>query len=540
MKTPERSPQLGVISLAALTLLIFSFSVTVADSSSSSEVWRSTFGGSEDDFGQSVQGVSDGGYLVAGSTLSFGAGGSEVYLVKVDQQGSEVWSSAYGGSEDEHGWAVQETGEGGYIVVGDTNSSGSGGIDVYLVKVDSRGGEEWSRALGGSGDDVGQSVQVTGDRGFIVAGFTYSFGSGGTDVYLVKTDSQGQMEWSRALGGSEDDYGWAVQETDDGGYIVAGSTLSFGAGGSDVYLMKVDSQGMEEWSRAFGGSKDEFGYSVQETGDGGYIVTGYTYSFGAGGGDVYLVKVDSQGREEWNSTSGNTDVEFGVSVRETGDGGYIVTGLTYSFLDETYDVYLLKTDSQGEEEWISILGGPGDDWGQSVQVTGDGGYIVGGSTRSFGSGLWDVYLLKTDSEGRDEEIYSASILKVEGPYEVFTGDSFTVKVTVAYEFTVPTEMSPGIYDEETQKFIAEEFETLEGKGTETYTFELTAPNKETTWSLTAGVWYPVGGELLHDEVDWAKSFEVHVTKLGGIPGFPYLSIIVGLVITMCLLERFRP
>jgi hypothetical protein len=355
----------------------------------------------------------------------------------------------------------------------------------------------------------------------------------------VKVDSQGSEEWSRTFGGSEDDYGWTVRETSDGGYIVTGSTLSFGVNGGDVYLVKVDSQGSEEWSRTLGGSEDDFGYSVQETSDGGYIIAGFTMSFGTGAGDAYLVKVDSQGSEEWNRTFGDTDVEFVVSVQSTREGGFILAGFTYSFVSQTYDIYLVKVDPQGSEEWSRTLGGSDDEWGQSVRETSDGGYIIAGSTRSYGAGLWDVYLVKTDSRGRDEETYTASIISLEGPYEVNAGESFTVDLTVTYEFTVPTEMSPGVYDVETQTFLAEEYETLEGEGTKTYRFELTAPEEEATWALAAGVWYHSGGELLHDEVDWVESFDVQVraSNENGIPGFPYEAMIFGLLIGFYLLTR---
>ncbi len=179
MKILRRSRQRAVTSLAVLAFLIISSSWALADTSPSSEEWSSTFGGSDEDFGQSVRETSDGGYIITGSTMSFGVGRTDVYLVKVDSQGSEEWSRTFGGAYDDRGWAVQETSDGGYLIAGETNSSGAGGTDVYLVKVDSQGSEEWSRTFGGSEDDVGYSVRETSDGGFILAGFTYSSGAGG-------------------------------------------------------------------------------------------------------------------------------------------------------------------------------------------------------------------------------------------------------------------------------------------------------------------------------------------------------------------------
>jgi hypothetical protein len=296
--------------------------------------------------------------------------------------------------------SVQQTTDGGYIVAGDTRSFGAGGYDVYLIKTDSTGDTLWSRTYGGSYNDYGFSVQQTTDGGYIVAGITSSFGAGGYDVYLIKTDSLGDTLWTRTYGGSSNDDGSSVQQTTDGGYIVGGRTLSFGAGNFDVYLIKTDSIGDTLWTRTYGGSQHDDEWSVQQTTDGGYIVAGFTYSFGAGQGDVYLVKTDSLGDTLWTRTYGGNqnDDMWSVSVRQTTDGGYIVVGVTGSV---NVDVYLIKTDSLGDTLWSRTYGGPYyyDDWGVAVQQTTDGGYIVAGYTESFGAGDFDVMLTKLDSLG---------------------------------------------------------------------------------------------------------------------------------------------
>ena len=197
--------------------------------------------------------------------------------------------------------------------------------------------------FGGSGVDMGRSVQQTTDGGYIITGYTNSYGNGG-DVWLIKTDSQGNEEWNQTFGGSGVDMGRSVQQTTDGGYIITGSTGCWD--NCDVLLIKTDSQGNEEWNQTFGGGDYDRGYSVEQTTDGGYIITGWTLSYG-NGVDVWLIKTDSNGNEQWNQTFGGSEYDEGYSVQQTTDGGYIITGHTSSYGNGNYDIWLIKTDSQG-------------------------------------------------------------------------------------------------------------------------------------------------------------------------------------------------
>ena len=259
--------------------------------------------------------------------------------------------------------------------------------------------EEWSQVFGGPEYEWGNSVAQTSDGGYIVTGTTYSYGAGNGDIWLIKTDADGNQEWDELFGGSEVEYGESVAETSDGGYIVVGSTMSYATGHSDVWLIKTDAHGVEEWSELFGGSDEDHGDSVAQTSDGGYIIAASTQSYGAGSSDVWLIKTDAHGVEEWSELFGGSEWDFGESVAQTSDGGYIITGCTESYGAGGSDAWLIKTDAHGAEEWSELFGGTSYDGGYSVAVTSDGGYIIAGDTASDGSGGSDVWLIKlSDSD----------------------------------------------------------------------------------------------------------------------------------------------
>ncbi len=369
-----------------------------------SQTWEKTYDNGHRDDGHSVEQTNDGGYIVTGSTIiwsDFMASHYKVYIIKTDNNGDTLWTKTYGGEDQHHGNSIQQTTDGGFIITGFTYSLQTQTGDVYLIKTDENGDSLWTRTYGGVYVDVGRSVKQTTDDGFIITGYTRSSGTGSSEVYLIKTDSNGDTLWTKTFGGEEDDKGWSVQQTNDGGYIITGYTLSFGASYySDVYLIKTDSNGDSLWTKVFNGGSSDLGYSVEQTTDGGYIISGVTWSSGYGNDDVYLIKTDCNGDTLWTKTFGGTAYESGLtSVQQTIDGGYIVTGSTNSFGNGNDDVFLIKTDSDGNTLWTRTFGGTGDDCGISVQQTTDGGYIIVGDTWSFGTNYDDVYLIKTDENG---------------------------------------------------------------------------------------------------------------------------------------------
>ena len=313
-----------------------------------------------------------------------------------------TFMKTYGGTNEDIGHCVQQTTDGGYIISGSTESFGAGSDDVWLIKTDSDGNWMWDKTFGGSDVDWSSSVQQTTDGGYILTGVTASFGDDYGDVWLIKTDSDGNESWNRTYGGT--DYGgvgYSVQQTTDGGYIITGIKSSIETEEFYVLLIKTDSDGNESWNKTFGGTTDALyaGSCVRQTTDGGYIITGEKQTSDAGYVDVWLIKTDSDGNKTWDKTFGGTHNDLGMCVQQTSDGGYIITGYTELYLSG--DIWLIKTDSNGNEIWAKSYGiilNAG--WGNWVQQTTDGGYIITGFAWEINGDNTDAWLIKTDSNGK--------------------------------------------------------------------------------------------------------------------------------------------
>ncbi len=385
------------LSCGLILLLAIAFLPTSANGSQLPRAeWSRTFGGPHDDGAWSLQATDDGGYIVAGYTSSRGEG-SDLWLIKTDSSGIELWNRTFGGSQEDVGYFVKQTRDQGYIVTGSTRSYGIGEERLWLLKTDSNGSKEWDHTFGGfvsSSGDGGWAVDQTTDGGYIVTGYTKSYGAGGKDLWLIKTDSVGNKQWDKTFGGPKDDVGMSVVQTRDGGYIVAGRTASFGSGGDDIWLLKVNPKGREQWNRTFGGQKDDVALQVIELKD-GYALTGRTESADSGGRKAFLMKTDFYGKELWERYYGQNG--SGISLQQTDDGGFIIAGSMNSPAAGK-DAMLIKTDPSGNEQWIMPLGGPGDNIGTSVVESIDGGYVMAGITNSFGAGAEDAWLVKVGLE----------------------------------------------------------------------------------------------------------------------------------------------
>jgi uncharacterized delta-60 repeat protein len=377
-------------------------STSTSQQISQGSTFAKTIGGSGDDFAMSIIQSSDGGYVIAGSTRSFGAGNEDIYVVKLDSSGNVVWTKTIGGSYGDEARSIIRSSDGGYVVAGWTLSFGAGYSDFYVVKLDSSGNVQWTKTIGGSSDDFAYSIIQSSDGGYVIAGYTQSFGAGGSDIYVVKLDSSGNVQWVKTIGGSDWDVAYSIIQSSDGGYVVAGRTYSFGAGKADMYVVKLDSAGNVQWAKTIGGSDDDRAYSIIQSSDGGYVVAGYTTSFGAGKEDMYVVKLDSSGNVQWTKTIGGSDKDVARSIIRSSDGGYIVAGYTRSF-GSGGDIFVVKLDSSGNVQWAKTIGRSRWDSASSIIQSSDGGYVIAGETEilvyySGGSSYYsEFYIVKTDS-----------------------------------------------------------------------------------------------------------------------------------------------
>jgi len=347
-----------------------------------------TFGGDNEDVGYSVQQTTDGGYIIAGWTNSYGSGSYDVLLLKTDSNGNELWMRTFGEESDDKGYSV-ETVDDGYVIAGYTYSFNSNSYDILLLKTNLIGEILWTKTYGGTGTDQGFSVQKTFDPdGFIITGYSET-DSTGFDMFLVKTDSEGNQEWTKTYGGTESEKCYSVQQTSDGGFILSGvTTAEFGF---DVKVIKTYPNGEEEWNILFGSILNDIGFSVDETDD-GVILVGYTEIFGSGDEDILLLKINDDGNVDWERTFGGNEIDRGHTVI-TIDGGFIIIGFTESFDPGNKDVWLIKTNTDGNLDWERTFGGNDIDHGYSGQQTNDDGFIITGYTKTEDNNV-DLLLIK--------------------------------------------------------------------------------------------------------------------------------------------------
>jgi hypothetical protein len=352
-----------------------------------------------------TQQTSDGGYIVVGYT-QISATDFDFLVIKTNAGGDTTWTHTYGGIGDEEAAAVQQTTDGGYVIVGTDSSSGLGGYNVYVVKINSTGDTSWTKSFGGSANEFPQAIQQTADGGYIITGYTNSFSQSNlyNDIYLLKTDVSGNLVWSKTYGGIYNDYAYSVKQTADGGYIMAGYTNSFGlstnGAHNDAYLLKTDANGILAWSRTYGRSGEDGAYGLAITYDKGYVITGFTSTDSlATTDDIYLLRTDINGDTLFTKSFGGGNYDQGTAIIQTRDSGIAICSSTYSFGSGSSDFYLIKTDKKGNFLFNQTYGGSNNDWPYTIWQSTDGGFDISGYTDNFGVNNANFFMIKTDSGG---------------------------------------------------------------------------------------------------------------------------------------------
>ena len=356
--------------------------------------WNRTWGGVDGDYGHAVAVDSSDNMYLAGITNSFGEGYSDMVLVKYDSSGVQQWNRTWGGSDFDDGYAIAVDSSGNVYLAGNTYGFGAGNSDLVLVKYDSSGMQQWNRTWGGSDFDYGDGIAVDSSGNVYLAGSTKSFAVGSSDMVLVKYDSSGVQQWNRTWGGSSGDSGNAVAVDSLDNVYVVGGTSSFGDIYGDMVLVKYNGSGVQQWNRTWGGSDYDNGYGIEVDSSHNIYLVGITDTIpGVGGWDMVLVKYDSSGIWQWTREWGWGDYDEGRGVAiDSSENIYVVGTTNNMFLTRNDDMFLLKYDSSGVLQWYRTWGGALDDYGKGITIDSLDNIYLGGYTYSFGAGL--MFLVK--------------------------------------------------------------------------------------------------------------------------------------------------
>jgi len=375
------------------------FMVSLLFTSQSSATFSTTFGGKEDDVAKSVVKTNDG-YLIAGKSKSFSSHRDfDAYLIKIDNNGEKVWSKIYGGEDDESANDIVKFGN-GYIFVGSTETYGNERLSYYMTKIDEGGSVDWQKVYYRDEDDeyFGNAIATDGKKA-VVAGIErhLSFMSSKINPLLVEIDENGTRGWRGYYGGKDEDYANSIIYTGDG-YLMAGKTETYGHGDFDAYVVKVNKAGKEEWFHAYGGNDDDDVQDVIAIKD-GYLLVGSTDSFGLTRNDIFIVKIDKKGKLLWQKTYGGDRDDEGYAITQSPDGGFVIAGRSESFSRRNgFDLYLFKIDANGQLKWEQTYGDESDDAGYDI-ITTDDGYLVVGEQKTRISRDSDAWILKVDFNG---------------------------------------------------------------------------------------------------------------------------------------------
>ncbi|MDO8723584.1 MAG: hypothetical protein Q7J31_15355 [Syntrophales bacterium] len=389
------------VGFAVLTVLM-SCSSDSGNSSATPLYFAATLGGENDEVIFVIEETTDGGYIYGGYTESSGAGDRDLLLVKTDETGLIEWQKTIGGSLIDDVQSILVLAD-GYIICGYTQSFGNGEYDVLVLKISLSGDIIWQKTYGGEKTEYGKSIKKTADGGYILVGYTGSFGEGAHDIWVIKLNKDGDIEWQKTYGESDVENSYSIIETSDDGYIVSGREHYLSDNRQQIYLIfKINLLGELEWKKLYGIGGNMATYSMAKTDDEGFIVAGYTDLLGTNSLDIILVKFDIFGNIQWQKAYSGSGDDLAYSVIKTSNGGYFLTGHSNSTEDGSYDIIAIMLDSAGNIRWQKAYGGSGDDISKSYRSveTENGDFVILGNTKSFNDNSgYDAIMLKVPSTG---------------------------------------------------------------------------------------------------------------------------------------------
>ncbi|MCP4580143.1 MAG: T9SS type A sorting domain-containing protein [candidate division Zixibacteria bacterium] len=430
--------------------IVFLIGVSPIFAQAPDTVWTKIYGLDHHEIGECIQKTSDNCYIIAGNTHSISFGGYDAYLLKTDLNGDTLWTRHYGSPQIEYGRWVVETADGGFMIVGSYNYYEPYATrDVYMVKTDSEGFETWTRTYGGPEDDYARQIKALPSGDFIVIGSTKSYGSGDYDFWLLYLNAYGDTLWTNTIGGPYCEYSYAVEPTSDNGFIIAGVKNGSDANAEDVYIVKTNITGDTLWTRKYGYSRGDRAFDIKETSDGGFIVVGYMTSESSSYlRDMYILKTDSNGDTLWTTTFDGGFEDWANSVRINNTGNYMITGKTERVQPDTNYVAVLCYNADGDTVWTKQISRGIYSEGNCIIQADDGGYVITGSTTNFYDDDWerDLYMVKLAAESTDIDDYpdkpvpDTFILMGNNP------NPFNANTTIKYSLPTLSEVTLDIYD----------------------------------------------------------------------------------------------
>jgi hypothetical protein len=402
--------------------------------------FEKTFEGKGHAEGFAICETSDGGFVATGFTRPLAKDSVDVFVVKVDNLGQLQWSKIYGGDETDRAYAICAAANGECFIAGYTQSWGQNG-DCYLLKINANGDTIWTKFYGRQMYDRANSVVETFAGKFVTAGFTEYGENGNYDVYLTKMDGNSQINWSKSLGEFSSEEGHALIQDADGGFVIVGSQTVGTSSNKELMIMKTDSSGTVDWITTYGGDKNDLARSIKQLDDKGFIITGYTQSFGVNSYNVYLIRTDENGDTLWTRVIGDVTRSEGYDVIEAVDNGFIIVGGWDS------NVLMMKTDTNGDTVWTRKYAteSNGFEIGHSIKKTADGGYVIGGYYNDYPG--YELYIIKTDSEGMVTGIIYPHRQLVRNFYlHQNHPNPFNPKTVISWQLAVSSDVELGVYN----------------------------------------------------------------------------------------------